>query len=151
MNCVVWVISGVREAFSDLLRMLWLVKLPPNQGSGTYESGLIWGVSMALGVMGIMFYFLQSVFLMRFFFLRTQISFKYVFRKIVICSLLLDFSLRINSRRGMNRSVHMNNMSLGIFLIVPKVLDQLHEDTTFTPNLFYMPLFFKKKIRPLFC
>ena len=59
-----------------------------------------------------------------------------------MCSLLLDFSLRINSRRGMNRSVHMNNMSLGIFFIVPKVLDQLHEDTTFTPNLFYVPSFF---------
>ena len=68
MDCVVWVISGVREAFSDLLRMLWLVKLSPNQGSGTHESGLIWGVSMALGVMRIMFYFLQSFFLMSFFF-----------------------------------------------------------------------------------
>ena len=42
----------------------------------------------------------------------------------------------------MNRSVHMNNMSLDIFLIVPKVLDQLREDTTFTPNLFYVPSFF---------
>ena len=42
----------------------------------------------------------------------------------------------------MNRSVHMNNMSLDIFLIVPQVLDQLHKDTTFTLNLFYVPSFF---------
>lgn len=85
-----------------------------------------------------------------FFFLRTQNSFKYIFRKIVICSLLLEFSLRINSRRGMNRSVHMNNMSLDIFLIVPKVLDQLHKDITFTPNLFYVPSFFKKENKTSF-
>ena len=50
----------------------------------------------------------------------------------------------------MNRSVHMNNMSLDIFLIVPKVLDQLHKDITFTPNLFYVPSFFSNENKTSF-
>lgn len=43
----------------------------------------------------------------------TQNPFKHIFRKTVICStLLLEFSLRVNSKRGgVNGSVDMNDVA----------------------------------------